>query len=485
MDNLDLISTLTLLGSICLLLYGMKLMSESVQKLVGDRLREMVAALTSNRSGKSAGLFSLAESAAVVLGIGSLANSWIITLFGFHLHLALYAMPLLAFSLPLFNSRNSDRHSWGELITGFSLLFVGIASLQASMPMPSADPLSAHVWVIGAALLLLVFVSTNATLVMALILVGTGWTPLLWGGVLVLLANVCTRRVPIYAALLSSLLSISALLFIDRFEPWVALPLLQTVACVGNVFIMFLFTRPWKQRQLSRQIDNSQQPFQLEFIEEGAAASGEMALLQVQKEVQRYADETYMMFSHLKTMLTESLGSDRQMDLYARIKQMESESDDAEEEIADFLNTISLKTLSADSELLSRRYYKIVDELESVADSIYHMACNLKNKADQRVRFTPQLNSNLHQMVELTDASLQHMIRCLGREEMSEAALNKGYNLEDEINNLRNQLRNNLIEMTDSGQIKFIQGTFYLDLINECERIGDYVMNILAASSEE
>ncbi len=225
--------------------------------------------------------------------------------------------------------------------------------------------------------------------------------------------------------------------------------------------------------------------FKLQFINKGfMTPSGELALVQVQQETSRYSEEVYKMFGMVKSMLDEQMGSEKQLDLNNRIKRMEEESDRAELEIAQFLNSISAKTLSDSGEHMCRNLYKEVDELESIADSICHISLVLYQKYEQRIRFNVEMNKNVAKMMSLTDASLVHMLKVLEMDEVPQSALNKAYNYEDEINNFRNQLRNQMLDSLDRKEIEYYQNSYFMLIINECERIGDFVINVISAASE-
>lgn len=226
--------------------------------------------------------------------------------------------------------------------------------------------------------------------------------------------------------------------------------------------------------------------FKLQYITNRGVltTNGQMALLLARKETASFASDVYTMFQLLNSIIYEPLGSEKQLNMHKRIEQMETDSDNAEVEIADFLNQMSHKTLSSDGELSSRNLYKMVDELESIADSVFHMSNTLKNKQEQRVFFNEEMNSDLRRMFELTDTALKHMKQVLDLDEIPSNALNKAYNYEDEINNYRNQLRNTMLDRIDLQQIEYVQNTYFMMLVNECEKIGDYAINVIAAACE-
>ncbi len=602
--NYSWIDFFTLIGSVGLFLYGMKLMSEGLQKIAGDRLRSILAIMTNNRfsgmitgvlvtalvqsssattvmivSFVNAGLISLAQSMAVIMGanVGTTITTWIIAIFGFKFNISLFIFPLIALTLPLFTSSNTKKNSWGEFIIGFALLFLGLDSLNHSVPDLKSNQelfslltqysemgyLSIVIFVLIGMVLTMIVQASSASFTIALIMCSKGWISFEMGCALILGSNIGTCITPLIASFSGNTMAKRAamghLLFnvlgtvwalvcyypfcrlvvwvtqalgqgdptqlmtfvnqveqtnpalatsltaqtVDTSDPAAASALATFTSLQGSVsFAMTIFHTIFNLINLSIMIwltnvyvtivsklipekSTDQEAFSLKYISQGLIASGEISLLQVKKETIRYAEETYRMFILIQQMLNERLGSEKQIALYEQVKELENESDKAEVEIANFLNHISTKALSPEGELLSRQLYKMVDELESVADSIYHIAITLRDKSEARCYFTSELNDNVHKMIALVDVAMQHMIKCIQRNEISEQALNRAYNYEDEIDNLRNQLRNAIIDQMNKELELYQQSTFYMDLINECEKVGDYIINVLTAMSNK
>jgi phosphate:Na+ symporter len=526
----------------------------------------------------NAGLISLAQSMAVIMGanVGTTITTWIIAIFGFKFNISLFIFPLIALTLPLFTSSNNKKNSWGEFIIGFALLFLGLDSLNHSVPDLKSNQelfalltqysemgyLSIIIFVLIGMVLTMIVQASSASFTIALIMCSKGWISFEMGCALILGSNIGTCITPVIASfsgntmakraamghlLFNVLGTFWALVFyypfcrlvvwvtqslgqgnpcdlmtfvndLEQSDPQLAshlttqsvdmndphqaavfqtftahqgavsfgMTIFHTIFNLINLSIMIWLTKFYVVVVTKLMPDKTDdgEAFSLKYISQGIIASGEISLLQVKKETIRYAEETYRMFILIQQMLNEKLGSEKQITIYEQVKELENESDRAEVEIANFLNHISTKSLSPDGELLSRQLYKIVDELESVADSIYHIAATLRDKSEARCYFTPELNDNVHKMIALVDVALQHMIKCIQRNEISEQALNRAYNYEDEINNLRNQLRNAIIDQINKELDLYQQSTFYLDLINECEKVGDYIINILTAMND-
>ena len=557
------IDVLTLIGSIGLFLYGLKLMSEGLQKIAGDSLRKVLAAMNSNRftgmlvgilvtalvqsssattvmivSFANAGMISLAQSMSVIMGanVGTTVTAWIIAVFGFKFNIAFLVFPLIALALPFFNSGSSRKNAWGEFIIGFSLLFLGLDELKHIVPLLSEFPAlldnlrdisamgypSILLFLLIGMILTMVVQASSAAFAIALLMCVNGWITFEMGCALVLGSNIGTCMPPLLAALSANTMAKRAALghllfnvlgmiwalaiyyyfcnfitsicisigFGDPHEPSLSalgLAMFHTVFNLISLCIMLQLVKLFVN-VISRIIpdkDGHDESFRLQYINSGfMTPSAEMSLVQVQKETLRYGEEVYKMFGIMKTMLDERNGLERQNETNLRIRHLEEDSDRAELEIAQFLNSISPKTLSYSGEQLTRNLYKEVDELESIADCISHMSMVIFQKAEQRVRFNSEMNTSIVRMMTLIDTALVHMLKVLDMEDVSPSILNKAYNHEDEINNCRNQLRNDMFDSLDRKEIDYYQNSYFMLIINECEKIGDHVINVISAASE-
>lgn len=559
MNTYTWIDFLTFIGSIGLFLYGMKLMSEGLQKIAGDRLRAMLASMPNNRflgaisgmivtalaqsssattamiaSFVNAKLITLAESMAVVIGanVGTSVIVWIIALCGFKFGIEAFILPLIAIALPLFNSTHSKRNTWGELTIGFALLFLSIEILKQAVPDLSSYPTmlstlhqlcsmgygSVLLFLLFGLVLTLIVQSTSVAFPITILMCTEGWFSFEMGCAMIVGSNIGTCILPFIASFSASTMArrttLGHLLFnaigsiwavalyqpFGQFISWLCtslaigdpaepanvclgMAMYHTVFNLANLILLLGFTRQLEKivARLIPQKKEAQNLFKTQYIDNHFVASGEIALLQARKGVNRFADDVYRMFVLIRAMLAEPLGSSKQTDIYEKVKDLEEQSDKAEIEIADYMNKIDFSTLSYDGEMLSRRLYKMVDELESIADCIYQIACTLKRKSEERIYFTEQQNKDIGKMISMTDEALVHMNKSMEKEELSESAMIKAYNYEDEINNFRTMLRNQLMERKDSNRDHYQQSTYYMDLISECEKTGDYIINVMTA----
>ncbi|MGL4292663.1 MAG: Na/Pi cotransporter family protein [Bacteroidales bacterium] len=591
---------LKLIGSLGMFLYGMKIMSEGLQKVAGDKLRNILTAMTRNRvmgmftgilitaliqsssattvmvvSFVNAGLLSLAQSISVIMGanVGTTVTAWIISIFGFKVNISIFALPLIGLAIPFIFSGNSKRKSWGEFMVGFAFLFLGLDFLKNAVPDIKSNPeilaflteytnmgyASVLLFLLIGTILTVIVQSSSATMAITLIMCSKGWISFEIAAAMVLGENIGTTITANMAALKANVSAKRAALghfmfnmfgvfwmlivffpfirmvswivteygpgnpsalmnFVNTIDPAIvnklndgsintadpelaalneqymgmqvsvsyALSLFHTIFNVINVFVMIWFVNLYV-KIVTKLIPqrHSDEEFQLKYISSGMLSTGELSLLQVKKETIVYAERTQRMLSMVQDLMKEKEGSEAYSKLYSRIEKYEKISDRMELEIANYLNHITTNNLSFGSESQIRSMFKVVDEIESIGDSCYHLARTLVRKSEAHAAFTPEIVENVTKMFKLTDEALHHMTQILAKNEMLESDLNKAYNKEDEINNFRNQLRNENIENVKNGLYEYQSGTFYMDLISESEKLGDYIINVLEALKEK
>lgn len=536
----SLTDLLTFMGSIGLFLYGMKSVSDGLQKIAGDHLRGILSDIKENKflaivsgffatflaqsssataviavSSVNAGLISLSQAIAVIMGanVGTTLTTWLITTFAIYFDLFKYFLPLVAIGLPLYNSDDKRRSSFGEFLIGTGLLFFSISVLSNSLPPLEYSIIEyPFVFVIIGIILTMIVQASSVSFTIAVLLclkgfisfemscaliiganIGTSINPLLSS----IKANVMAKRTALSHLLFNLFGAIWAMCLLSRLveyigflqvEPEFGLAIFHTMFNLINLLLLIWFTS-YIQKLVTKLIPDNKHsdadPFKLQFISSGIIDSGEIALSQAKQETVNYSRETYKMFSLIPMMLSETNGSSKLQIIHDKVLAMEDDSDKAEEEIADFLKQISTANLSSDGDQVSMSIFKMIDEMESIADSIEHMAITIMHKSDIGLIFNKEMSQNLSKMIALTDSALKHMVESVEREEATEAMLNKAYNIEDEINNYRNQLRNSNLEQIDNRKIDFQQGNLFMELVNECERIGDFVINVLSALPRE
>lgn len=550
---------LKLIGSLGLFLYGMKIMSEGLQKVAGDRLRSILTAMTTNRvtgvltgvlitaliqsssattvmvvSFVNAGLLTLAESISVIMGanIGTTVTAWIISIFGFKVDMAAFALPLLAIALPLIFSGKSNRKSVGEFIFGFSFLFMGLSYLKANAPDLNANPemlafvqnytdmgfFSILLFLFIGTILTMIVQASAATMAITLIMCANGWISLELGAALVLGENIGTTITANLAALTANTQAKRAALAHFVFNVfgviWVLIifhPFMQLVNWVVDTF--FQTSNPevaisyklsafhsifnicnvciliWGVKLIERTVcalihpkEKDEEP-RLRFITGGMLSTAELSILQARKEIHLFAERTHRMFGMVQDLLHTEKDDDFNK-LFSRIEKYENISDNMELEIANYLNQVSEGRLSSESKLQIRAMLREVTEIESIGDSCYNLARTINRKRQTNQDFTEKQYEHIHFMMKLTNDALAQMIVVVEKPEHQSIDINKSFNIENEINNYRNQLKNQNILDVNNKEYDYQMGVYYMDIIAECEKLGDYIVNVVEASSD-
>ena len=550
---------LKLIGSLGLFLYGMKIMSEGLQKVAGDRLRSILTARTTNRvtgvltgvlitaliqsssattvmvvSFVNAGLLTLAESISVIMGanIGTTVTAWIISIFGFKVDMAAFALPLLAIALPLIFSGKSNRKSIGEFIFGFSFLFMGLSYLKANAPDLNANPemlafvqnytdmgfFSILLFLFIGTILTMIVQASAATMAITLIMCANGWISLELGAALVLGENIGTTITANLAALTANTQAKRAALAHFVFNVfgviWVLIifhPFMELVNWVVDTF--FQSNNPevaisyklsafhsifnicnvciliWGVKLIERTVcalihpkEEDEEP-RLRFITGGMLSTAELSILQARKEIHLFAERTHRMFGMVQDLMHTEKDDDFNK-LFSRVEKYENISDNMELEIANYLNQVSEGRLSSESKLQIRAMLREVTEIESIGDSCYNLARTINRKRQTNQDFTEKQYEHIHFMMKLTDDALAQMIVVVEKPEHQSIDINKSFNIENEINNYRNQLKNQNILDVNNKEYDYQMGVYYMDIIAECEKLGDYVVNVVEASSD-
>ena len=550
---------LSLVGSLGLFLYGMKIMSEGLQKFAGDRLRNILAAMTKNRvmgvftgilitaliqsssattvmvvSFVNAGLMTLAQSIGVIMGanVGTTVTAWVISAIGFKVNIALFALPLLAVGLPMIFSGKSSRKSVGEFIFGFSFLFMGLAYLQTSAEAMNMGEWVANglahfgsessfltilVFVIVGALVTMVVQASAATMAITLMLfdmhipgfgfeqaaalaMGQNIGTTITANLAALTANTQARRAAMAHLLFNVFGVVVVLIFFKPFcnaTSWFVtdvmhqeandlfkLSMFHTAFNVFNVLLLIWFVKAIERIVcVILPMKESEEEYRLRFISRGLLSTAELSILEARKEIHLFAERTRRMFGMVRDLL-HTVKDDEFNTLFSRIEKYENISDSMELEIANYLNKVSEGRLSSESKLQIRSMLREVTEIESIGDSCYNLARTISRRRQTNQDFTERQYEHIHSMMKLTDEALVQMIQVVERDENVTADANKSFNLENEINNYRNQLKNQNIVDVNNKEYDYQMGVYYMDIIAECEKFGDYVVNVVEASTD-
>ena len=551
---------LRLIGSLALFLYGMKIMSEGLQKFAGDSLRKILTAMTTNRvtgvltgvlitaliqsssattvmvvSFVNAGLLTLTQSIGVIMGanIGTTVTAWIISALGFKVDISAFALPLLAFAIPLFFSGKSSRKSVGEFIFGFSFLFMGLANLKNNAPDLSANPdmlafvqnytdmgfFSILLFLFIGAILTMIVQASAATMAITLIMCANGWIDYHLGVALVLGENIGTtitanlaaltgntqaRRAAL-AHLMFNLFGVAWVLIVfypftgavswfvthvmKVTDPAVAvsfkLAAFHTAFNISNTFIMIWFVNVIEKTVCGIiRTKQEDEEYRLSYITGGMLSTAELSILQAQKEITLFAERTTKMFGMVKELLYEK-DENNFLKTYSRVEKYENISDRMEIEIANYLTQVAEGRLSSEGKEEIRVLLRDVSEIESIADSCNNLARSIKRRNEFKSVFTEEQNNHIDQMFKLVSSALDRMNAIMHKSDLNPNDINESYNIENEINNYRNQLKAHNIEDINNKLYQYQDGVYYMDMVSESEKLGDYVINVVQALIEK
>ena len=552
-----------LIGALALLMFGMKTMSDSLQKMAGPQLRHVLGTMTTNRltgilsgtlitaavqsstattvmtiSFVNAGLLTLAQAISVIMGanIGTTLTAWIMSA-GFSFNITDFVWPAFFFAIILIYSKK--RKIVGDFIFGISFMFLGLGTLrQTGIDMDLAhnqpvldffasfDPHSFTTTItfllIGSVLTMCVQ-SSAAVMAITMILCSTGVLPIYQGIALVMGENIGTTVTSNVAALTANTQARRAAMghmvfnvfgvlwilcvfrpFIHLVCGWVGyddvmekndphfvanaaklsfvLAAFHTTFNLSNTFILVWFI-PQIEKLVCKIIrpkkNADEDDFRLRFIQSGIMKTPEISVLEAQKEIHCFAERIQRMFGMVKELLGET-NDDKFIKLYTRIEKYEGISDNMEIEIAKYLDQVSDSHLSDETKAKIRAMLREISEIESIGDSCFNIARTLNRRIRGKEDFIPSQYEHMHQMMELTDNALTQMnITLVGHKVDNDA--NLSFNIENEINNYRNQLKSQNINDVNNHLYTYAIGTMYMDIIQECEKLGDYVVNVVEA----
>ncbi|HEY9551374.1 MAG TPA: Na/Pi cotransporter family protein, partial [Prevotella sp.] len=552
-----------LIGSLALLMYGMKAMSESLQKMAGSQLRHVLQAMTTNRftgmltgtfvtaavqsstattvmtvSFVNAGLLTLAQAISVIMGanIGTTLTAWIMSA-GFSFNITDFVYPAFFIAIILIYSKK--RKSIGDFLFGIAFMFLGLGTLRQTgidMDLAHNQPVLSFfasfdatsfattiVFLLIGSIMTMCVQSSAAIMAITMILCSSGVLPIYQGIALVMGENIGTTVTSNIAALTANTQARRAAFahmffnvfgvvwvlcvfkpFIDMVCGFVGydetlakgapgfmanaaklsfvLAAFHTVFNITNTSILIWFI-PQIERLVCRVIKprktEDEDDFRLRFISTGLMLTPELSVLEAQKEIQSFAERIHRMFG----MVRELLGTKDEstfVKVFARIEKYEGISDNMEIEIAKYLDQVSDAHLSDETKAKIRAMLREISEIESIGDSCYNIARTLKRKRNTKEDFTERQYEQLHQMFELTDDALSQMQNMfVGRKDELDA--NRSFNIENEINSYRDQLKSQNINDVNNHLYTYAIGTMYMDVIQECEKLGDYVVNVVEA----
>lgn len=561
----------TLLGALGMFLYGMTMMSNGLQKAAGNRLRNFLAAMTSNSFKRvttglgitaviqsssattvmvvgfvNAGLLTLTQAVGVIMGanIGTTVTAWMVSLLGFKADISVLAVPLMAVGFVLSLAKKEQYKHMSELVIGFALLFLGLSLMKASVPDLDENSVafiqqwtgykfwSVLIFMVFGTVLTLVLQSSSATMALTLIMLSVGWIPFPMAAAMVLGENIGTtitaniaasignpnaRRAALAHTLFNVFGVIWALILFTPFLnlvglliEWLGYPnpmeinyaggivegsnestaalygvsMLHTLFNVINTCLLVGFT-PLIVKAVTAAIkskpkDQEEEKVKLKFISAGPLGTPELAMTQAKNEIVHFAQISRNGLGYIKQAVHAT--NEEEFELYRKkLVKYEEISDRIEYEIATFLNALPQEDISEHTQKQVKAMYKIINELESLGDSGEAISRILSRRNIHGKRFTDKNVEKIDSMIELVDKAYEVMIENLATKEFTQADLRRAVDCEIEINNMRTLLREEEILKIEQNESNYPSSVYYIDVIAEFERMGDYIINVSEA----
>ena len=564
---MGILQIFTLLGALGMFLYGMNLMSSGLQKAAGDKLRSFLSAMTSNPakgvltglgvttviqsssattvmvvSFVNAGLLTLAQAISVIMGanIGTTVTAWMVAFLGFKADISLLAVPMMLLGFLFSNSKKNQYQNIGELIVGFSLLFLGLSFMKNSVPDLRETPQvlefvttwashgfgSVLLFLVFGTVLTLVLQSSSATMAITLIMLSMGWIPFHMACAMVLGENIGTTITANIAASVGNTQAKRAAMSHTIFNVfgviWALILFKPFTALVGKIIELFGLPNPaaegfavvegsadsstaalyglsmlhtlfntintliliWFIKLIEKAVvwmikpkNQDKEPFRLKYISAGPLATPELAAEQAFDEIIHFAQISRNGLGYAKQAI--SADAKHFDELREKLVKYEEISDRIEYEIAAFLNGVSAGDISEATSMKIKAMYKIIGELESLGDSGEAISRMLSRRNEHNKTFSVETIDNINLMLEKVDSAYEVMIANLNAaHEGTLSSIANAYQAEDQINVLRNELREAEIEALEDNDKNYQTSVYYIDIINELEHMGDFMINI-------
>lgn len=548
---------LILLGSLGLFIYGMKIMSEGIQKAAGEKLRQILGAMTNNRikgiftgflttsiiqsssattvmvvSFVNAGLLNLKQSIGVIMGanIGTTVTAWLVAFLGFSISMSDYALPIFLFAIVMMFSSRGTIKSWGEMLAGFAILFIGLEMLKSGVPdvKGSAEQLtflkdltghgvfSVILFVLIGTVVTVVVQSSSAAMAVTILLCERGVIPFDMAAGMVLGENIGTTITANLAAIVGNvhakraarshfIFNVFGVIWLVAVFPWymdlidyltslsypspridqnsrpIALALFHTIFNIANVLILVWFT-PQIAKMVVKMVPSKgakDDEFHLEYITAGVLATPELFLLEAKKEVAKFGKITSRMSGFFQKLMVEQ-DKKKKQELFERIQKYEEITDRVEIEVSRYLSECAENDLSQDSTMQVRAMLAITNDLERIGDIFYQMSLSYKRKEEERIWFSPDQRKNIKSMTKLLDEAFVIMVDNLNMDQ-EKVTIDKAFNKEIEINAMRDKLRMDHLASIEDSDFNIKSGIIYTDLLYSCEKVGDHIINVTEA----
>ncbi len=545
---------LEILGSLAFFIFGMKMMSDGIQRAAGSQMRNILRTMTKNRflgvftgflitallqsssattvmtvSFVNAGLLSLVESAGVMMGanIGTTITGWIISLLGFKIKLAHYAVPLFAFAIPMYFSNKGKLKYWGEFLIGFAILFLGLSMLKGSVPDLKGNPealawltdfadwgfLSRVVFVLIGALVTVIVQSSSAAMAITLTMVAQGWLPLDVAAAMILGENIGTTITAELASIVGntsakrsarihSMFNIIGVIWMVVLLP-VFLPLVEsfmlkffgstdaplTLAAFHTFFnltnvILLLGFVPFLVKAAIWSVkgndEDDEDEFRLKFIGSATTRTPELATVELQKELGHFGEVTSRMSGFTRELIN-STEPKKQKKMLKKLKKYEKITDQMEIEITEYVTKLANQELTPKTSLRLRSVINVCNDLERIGDIYFQISKTVEMKIEEKVYFLPHQRENLNKLSDIVDAAFKEMVSNLQTPSYDDVTKTKADALENDINNYRNTLRDEHLTKLGTDDYNVKSAMVYNNIFHALEKVGDHIINVTEA----
>lgn len=557
-----LLGFLNLIGSLGFFIYGMKVMSEGIQKVAGTKMRQILRSMTSNRfkgvltgfaltalvqsssattvlvvSFVNAGLLALVESIGVIMGanIGTTITAWLISIIGFKVKIASYALPIIAIGFPLLFVSKSKTKSWAEVLIGFALLFIGLSYLKESVPDLKSNPeileflaqytdlgfLSTLIFVAIGTIITVVVQSSSAAMALTLVMANNGWIPFELAAAMVLGENIGTTITANLAALVANIhakraaaahfifnvfgviwIIILMPFFLDFINSYmistgwdspftdpesipIALSIFHTAFNIINTLLLIGFVG-FIAKTVVKMIPSKgedDEEFHLEYIGTGMMQTAELSLEEATKETAKFGEITSRMSEFLRE-LVETDKPKRQKKLLKKIKKYEEITDRIDDELASYLMKVSEGSLSDESTRRVSNILSISNDLERIADIIYQMSRDLEKFFEGDIIFNSEQKDGLLSMLDVIDNAFEVMNSNLNKD-YDQVKITPAIEKEMAINKQKKRLQKKHIKRIETKVYNINSDSVYKDLFYACEKVGDHIINVSEAITGE
>lgn len=551
-----LIRILNIVGSLGLFLYGMKLMSEALQRAAGGRMRRVMGAMAATPASQiattaavtatvqsssaitvmivsfvNAGIVNLRQAIGMIMGanIGTTLTAWIIAVFGFELNFSMISIPLVGLGFALILIHKVHYHALGEIIIGFALMLLGLAVLQSSMSGIAQNTalfrelatyadlgyLSVILFILIGTLLTAILQSSSATITLTIIMCQSGWIPFEAGAAMILGENVGTTVTANLAAIVANtqakraavshtLINVTGLVWVVPLLPWISQGITELFAGMGsagpvatplmlaffhsgfnvlNVCLLAGFI-PRIMRAVTWLVpqspdDNRKRLFALDS---GMVSTPELSLLQAHNEITNHAKRVLKMFGMVRSLMTQTNAQEFQQE-YEHVEKYERITDRVEREIITYLSRITSRDNGEAATRRLQTMFRTISHIELIGDGNLELAKILKAKKEKNLWFNQELRDKLGGLFDLVEQALYMMVTNL--ENPTAEGVDRSRSIEEQINLTSARLRNEQFQEAQGQEYKYMAGIAFIELVVECEKLGDAAVHISAEQATD